>query len=529
MEPQFEHDMLTIPANVDNYARSRPLALAMIDGKESLNWGEVGERVDSLARALISDGLQKDDVVGLITGGGAWPYIVILAILKAGGVVAPFSALLRPEDVETLIRDCDARYLFLGEGKIGHGEALAMLLGVDMPVRISEEEIDDLPVRSCTSLITSTKPAVQFPPIVPDDRCNIIYSSGTTGLPKGIVQTHLIRALGCASLGASTGITPTSRYLLAIPPHTNVTWVGFLTCVMQGACFYAMGAFDLNDFFDILAEYRPTGAFLVPVQIQAILEHPRAADADFSCFQNLLSGGAPLPEGTKRLVDQHLRFCFNELWGLTEGIATCISPVEIAEREAKGRFGSVGRAMSGVDLRLIDAEDREIIGPGTGEVVGRGALIMKEYLNRPEMNEAIKWFDEKNRLFIRTGDVAERDEDGYFYIRGRTKEMIISGGMNVYPVDIENVFADHPDVLEAAVYGVAHPKWGETPVASVVARASSSIDAEEIRAWVNDRVSKHQRLAAVDLRGAALPRNVSGKILKGQLQEEWRSAHSTAE
>ncbi len=279
MEPQFEHDMLAIPANVENYARGRPLALAMIDRRESLNWGEVGRRVEALARALISDGLQKDDVVGLITGGGVWPYIVILAVLKAGGVAAPFSALLRSQDIETLIRDCRARYLFLGDGKLGHGESLAALLGDAMPERIAEEENCGPGVRSGATLIAAAAPEVRFPDIEPGDRCNIIYSSGTTGLPKGIVQTHFTRALGSATLGSALDIRPTSRYLLAIPPHTNVTWIGFLTSVMQGACFYAMNAFDLNHFYDILRDYRPTGAFLVPVQIQAILEHPRAAEA----------------------------------------------------------------------------------------------------------------------------------------------------------------------------------------------------------------------------------------------------------
>jgi acyl-CoA synthetase (AMP-forming)/AMP-acid ligase II len=287
-----------------------------------------------------------------------------------------------------------------------------------------------------------------------------------------------------------------------------------------------MHEFDLEHFYSILDSYRPTGAFLVPVQIQAILEHGRAETADFSCFVNILSGGAPLPEGTKKLVDRHIRFCFHELWGLTEGVATVISPQEIATLEARDRYGSVGRALPGIDLRLIDADDREICGPGTGELVGRGALIMQGYLNRPELNEAIKWFDADGRLFIRTGDVAERDEDGFYYIRGRTKEMIISGGLNVYPVDIENVLAVHPDVLEAAVYGVPHPKWGETPVASVVPRESASVDADELRAWVNDQVSKHQRLAAVDVRGEPLPRNVSGKILKVQLQQAWQERHA---
>jgi acyl-CoA synthetase (AMP-forming)/AMP-acid ligase II len=321
MEPALGHDMFTIPANVDNYARSRPNDIAMVDIHESLTWREVGERVDQLARAFVAHGLKKDDVVGLITGGEIWPYIVILAIMKAGGVVAPFSALLRPEDVETLIRDCGAKFLFLGHGKSAIGDALADLLGDDMPTRVTQETTQNPEVRSAAEFVASADlESVLLPAIHPDDRCNIIYSSGTTGLPKGIVQTHLIRAMGSMCLGPALDISSTSRYLLAIPPHTNVTWVGFLATIASGSGFYAMGAFDLNHFFDIMRDYRPTGAFLVPVQIQAILEHPLAEQADFSCFVNILSGGAPLPESTKRLVDRYLPHCFNELWGLTEGV-----------------------------------------------------------------------------------------------------------------------------------------------------------------------------------------------------------------
>src|SRR5690606_19081974 len=215
-------------------------------------------------------------------------------------------------------------------------------------------------------------------------------------------------------------------------------------------------------------------------------------------------------------VLRHAGHCFHEVWGFTEGVASVIFPDEVQRRPA-----SVGRAFSGTEIRLIDEQGCELQPPATGELVGRSTMMMLGYLNRDDANEAIRWIDETGEVFLRTGDMGEIDAEGFITIRGRLKEMIISGGLNVYPTDLEAVLRQHPDVSDAAVVGVPHEKWGESPVAFVIACAGTSLDGAALLEWVNQRVAKHQRLMDLRLRTADFPRNSLGKVLKLELRKEY--------
>jgi len=206
-----------------------------------------------------------------------------------------------------------------------------------------------------------------------------------------------------------------------------------------------------------------------------------------------------------------------ELYGLTEGIGTTLKPEEIMEKT-----GSVGRPIAGNDLRIIDDEDRELPWGEIGEIVGYGGALMKHYHNRPEATEEIIWRNKRGRTYIRTGDIGRFDEDRFLYILDRKKDMIVTGGVNVFASDIEEVAIDHPDVAEMAVIAVPHEKWIETPLALVVPRKGSVAVEDEIKTWINKRVSaKHQRVSAVEFRDQPLPRNVLGKLLKKNLREPY--------
>jgi acyl-CoA synthetase (AMP-forming)/AMP-acid ligase II len=254
---------------------------------------------------------------------------------------------------------------------------------------------------------------------------------------------------------------------------------------------------------------------LVPTQFIGVLASPDLDQRDLSSYEIMVSSAAPLMRTTKEKILERLCRGLIELYGLTEGFATTLQPEETA-----GRVASVGKPMAGSDMALLDENGKEVAQGEIGEIAGHGSAIMTGYHKRPDATEEIMWRDDRGRLFIRTGDMGYLDEEGYLYIAERKKDMIISGGLNVYPRDIEEVIAQHPDIAEVGVVGIPHPKWGETPLALAVPRPGSEPDPAEIKEWANDKLGKHQRVYAVELRGD-LPRNAIGKIMKRELREEY--------
>jgi acyl-CoA synthetase (AMP-forming)/AMP-acid ligase II len=204
-----------------------------------------------------------------------------------------------------------------------------------------------------------------------------------------------------------------------------------------------------------------------------------------------------------------------ELYGLTEGVITTLDP-----EDAPGRWSSVGRPLLGTDIRILDQNDREAPRGEPGEIVSRGRITMSGYFQRPDATAAVVWRDEHGREWLRTGDIGRLDEENYLYIVDRKKDLIISGGQNVYPQDIEAVLMQHPGVSEAAVIGLPSLRWGETPVAIVVPRESEDLDSAALRAWCNERVGRQQRIADV-IPVEVLPRNANGKVLKRELRTQF--------
>jgi len=228
--------------------------------------------------------------------------------------------------------------------------------------------------------------------------------------------------------------------------------------------------------------------------------------------------GSPLAPALKRATRDRLECDLIELYGLTEGIITTLAPEDFDRK-----IESVGKPIPGQQLKLVDNDGRETAPGESGEIVGYGRLVMEHYHNRPDATAEATWTDELGRRWLRTGDIGRLDEDGFLYIVDRKKDMILSGGQNVYPGDIEAVMLSHPDVAEVAVIAVPSERWGEAPMAVVVPRAGSSIEPAALVAWTNARVGKQQRVSRIVLRDS-LPRNPNGKILKRELRAEYVSA-----
>jgi acyl-CoA synthetase (AMP-forming)/AMP-acid ligase II len=274
-----------------------------------------------------------------------------------------------------------------------------------------------------------------------------------------------------------------------------------------------MGKFDVARWLALAERYRVSHAMLVPVQYQRILAHPDFARSDLTAFRAKFSTSAPFPAALKEAVLAHWPGALIEFYGMTEGGGTCV----LLAQEHRDKLDTVGRPAPGHDIRVIDEAGRELPRGETGEIVGHSPGMMTGYHGRPDATAAAEWFDGQGRRYIRTGDLGRFDDDGFVVLMDRRKDMIISGGFNVYPSDLEAVLREHPDVVEVAVIGVPSTQWGETPVAFVVATPARAHDAEALRAWANARLGKLQRIAEVRI-VEALPRSHIGKVLKRELR-----------
>ncbi|MEQ8348403.1 MAG: class I adenylate-forming enzyme family protein [Sneathiellaceae bacterium] len=514
---------LGIGGYVAGHARQRGGEAALIQDGRVTDWAAFDAGINRVANALVAAGLRKGQRVALLSGNTGWSYTAILGVLRAGGVVAPLSPLLTPQIVRRLADDCDARFLFAGSGH--EGLAAAVMATPDWPAArrvVAEAAAADgmLAFDRFLGDAPATAPDVV---LGPQDWCNIVYSSGTTGVPKGIVHSHRARIWQAGSLAGALRFEPGGIAMQTVPPHSNYSWASMLACIGSATAMLVMPKFDPAAFLRTVAEVRPSQALLVPTQFQALLDSPLAAETDLGCFRAVLSAGAPLGEGLQRRVLAAFPDSFFELWGLTEGVATMIGPAE-----KRRRPDSVGRAMTGTLLRIVDEDGTELPAGQPGEIVGTSMGLLRCYHNRPEQTAELVWRDAAGQLFIRTGDVGEFDADGYLTLRGRKKDMIISGGFNIFPIDIEEVLRSHDAVRDAAVIGVPHEKWGETPVAHVTLRPGATADAAALKDWANLQLAKHQRVAELVVATADFPRNTMGKVLKGELRDAWLAGRDNA-
>jgi acyl-CoA synthetase (AMP-forming)/AMP-acid ligase II len=330
-------------------------------------------------------------------------------------------------------------------------------------------------------------------------------------VPKGIVHSHAARK---ASYAGSRGryFSQDTVNVVATPFYSNTTCVTWLLATASGGTNVILPKFSPEAFLDAVERHRVTHAMLVPVQYDRILASERFAAADKSSLAFLFSTSAPLRAETKRKILDELPAELIEIYGLTEGGAVSV----LDARAHPDKLASVGRP-AGSDLRILDEQGNDVRPGQTGEVVGRASSMMSGYLNRPEETAELLWRDTKGELYFRTGDLGRFDEDGFLYLLDRKKDVIISGGFNVYATDLESVLSTHPDVLEVAVIGVPSERWGETPLALVVLTPGARATTTELAAYTNDRVGKAQRVSAVEIR-PDLPKNAIGKILKRELR-----------
>jgi acyl-CoA synthetase (AMP-forming)/AMP-acid ligase II len=507
----FDAPSPLLPEILALHGRWRRHRDALVCGDERQDWGAFAGSLNRFANALHGRGVGRGDRVAVLMGNGVPMVHALFGTLNAGAVSVPLNTSVSDEAVLGMVLDAGARAIVVTPDQRGRIDALRGQLGDGVRLFLLAEA--EAP--GWTGWDAFLSGHADSPPRVEigdDDLLNIIYSSGTTGVPKGIAHTQRGRRDWAYDLLLALRYHGGARTLATLGLYSNISWVAMLCTFLAGGTLYVHRRFDPEEFLDTVARERITHTAMVPVQYQRVVECLAAVPRDVSSMQAMMSCGSPLHASLRQEIFRRFPCGVIELYGLTEGVITTLDP-----EDAAGRWTSVGKPLVGTDIRLVDEGGREVPAGECGEIVSRGRITMPGYYRRPEATADAVWTDTEGRRWLRTGDVGRLDEDGFLYIVDRKKDMILSGGQNIYPADIEAVVLRHPDVAEVAVIGVPSERWGETPLAVVVPRSGTQPDAAAIEAWINERVGKQQRVTGVTFLDS-LPRNPNGKILKRELR-----------
>lgn len=479
-----------------------------------LTYAELNARTNQLAAVLLGQGVKPGDRVAIMMMNSAEFFESYFAIAKIGGVVVPLNWRLVADELEFILKDSGAETLLFGT------EFLE--LATDLHARgkktdlrrwlHSAEGASETHFAQDYEALRDAAPATE-PEVTSgdDDLLYIMYTSGTTGLPKGVMHSHSTTFWALLTIAASVDTHDGDRYLTALP----MFHVGALTPVTlnvyQGGTSIVMREFDPKRAWELMEEEKLSSGLLVPAMLNFMIQVPEVESYGHSQLRWIQTGAAPVPVSLiQRYADMGIEI--QQLYGLTEscGPACCISA-----EHALTKIGSTGLGFFHTEVRLVDEKGKDCAPGDQGEVWVRGNHNMLGYWNRPDATKETITKDG----WLRTGDVAIVDEDGFFYIQDRIKDMIISGGENVYPAEVENVILTHPQVAEVAVIGQPSERWGESPFAIVVPKSPDLTEAE---------VMKHcdGKLARFKLpTGAAfievIPRNANGKVLKRVLREQF--------
>ena len=497
--PGTPTDLLTM---LGRHVARRPESTCLIFEDQILSFTELDARSDRVAGALRAQGIGAGDRVAILAWSQPAFFEVLLGCAKAGAIMVPINQRLSPREVGEILADAAPSLLVLGE-------ELAQLVpeGATIPVLA----IDDYARwRDAGAPLSASA-------VSPDDPVLILYTSGTTALPKGVVLSHRNLSYLGRMAGELWHFTGDSTNLAAMPLF-HIGGIGWgLLAFSQGGQTILTRASEPAALLDLMRRHGVTHAFLVPTLIQRLVDHLEATGDPAPLVAHMFYGGAPMGESLLASSIAAFGCAFHHTYGMTETAGTTVT-LGPEDHDPAGphpeRLRSCGRAMPWVELKLVDPATGQEVPTGTiGEVRMRSPCVTRGYWRRPDATaEAITpdgW--------LCSGDAATQDADGYLYLCDRYKNMIVSGGENIYPAEIDNVLQHHPAIHEVAVVGAPHPEWGETPHAHIVLRPGASVSEAEIIAFARERLAHYKCPTAVFFVDD-LPRNASGKILKRELR-----------
>jgi len=505
-------------------ALSYPDRIGLIDkfGKHAtadatFTWREINEKVNRLANGLLALGLKKQERVGVYSETRSQFFLAYFALMKAGLVLVPLNTAYKGKELVYLVNDSEPRALIVDAD---HAEEINRIRG-DIPsvafvVGIGEHHGFD---RDFESLIREHESHEPEAVVDEDDLAMLLYTSGTTGHPKGAMLTHRNWYYSGILLSAEWRILPHYKFLSSLAPFFS-GGIGFMTLAAFRGFTLVASDWNIEKIMKIIQEEKIDFTMFAPAMTSMIVNHPEAKKYDFSSVKRIITSAAPISPSLLRKASQFFGDAYIMTYGTSEtALGGCqLYPEDFSIEGPKSkRITSVGKSMMGMKVRVIDDEGKDIPwgSDKAGEVVVSGPTVGKAYWKKPEAIDLQDgtWY---------SGDLARVDEDGYIHIVDRKKDMILSGGANIYPREIEDVLYSHPAVLQAAVIGVPHEVWGETVKAILVLREGAQATEGEIIEYCRQLLAEYKKPRMVEFR-RSLPMNPSGKILKRELREEhWK-------
>ncbi|HOI72711.1 MAG TPA: long-chain fatty acid--CoA ligase [Syntrophales bacterium] len=473
---------------------------------EDVTYRQLDERSSLIANGLRKLGIRKGDRVCLLMDNGPEFYYVYFGIIKLGAIAGPVNCWWQTGEIQYLLNDSGAAALF-----------------VDAPYRVHSDRVrEETPALkhmiargfeaegylSFDDLLTGDSRLEEIP-IGWDDISTIVYTSGTTGNPKGVLLSHGNILTNSWQASKLADISEREVVMCFLPLfHVNGLVITGTAPMAVGAQIVLRKNFSASDFWDTVAQYRVNIFSGVPTVYQILLNTPGSEKVDVSSLRYGVCGAAPMPVEAIRRFEEMFNMIIVEGYGLTEGTAgATANPINGVRK-----IGSIGIPFEESEIRLVDDDDREVPQGEVGEITIRGGHVMKGYFNKPEETAQTL-----RGGWLHTGDMAYRDEDGYLFIVDRKKEMIIRGGENIYPKELEGILFTHPKILEASVVGVPDPIYGEEVMACVVVRPGETLGEEELRDWCRQNMASYKVPRYIDFRDS-LPKNIIGKVLKKELR-----------
>lgn len=521
--------MLNLSAVLEQHTRRRPDAEAVVCGNTRLTYAQLNAWANQIANALAASGIRRGDHVALLCPNLPYFPAVYFGILKAGATVVPLNVLLKPREIAYHLRDSDARamFCFQGTAELPMAEAAKAAIAVvpgckqlivlphpSIPLDPSFEEGPE--VVPLARFIGGQPPTFETVATTPDDTAVILYTSGTTGQPKGAELTHLNMVVNgmCSAEMCAGSHDERGRHATAITLplfHATAQTAQMLAYLHLGGTLVLLPRFDPAALLATMPAERITHWIGVPTMYWTLLKHAREQNIDVSTVATLrlsVSGGAPMPVELMRDFEKTFGVRIVEGYGLSE--TSPVATFNHVDRPSKP--GTVGQPLFAVDIRIVDDNDDPVETGKPGEVVIRGHNVMKGYYKQPEATaEAMRngWFH--------TGDIGMFDEDGYLSIVDRKKDMILRGGFNVYPRELEEVMLKHPGVSLVAVVGVPDARLGEEVKAFVVKKIGADVTEDALRAWCQEQFAAYKYPRLFEFR-TELPTSATGKILKRELR-----------
>ena len=503
-------DLFTFDDFIAYWAKDRPERAAIEGDDLQLTYGELEDATARVASALLAFGLKKGDRISWFGKNSATYFVLFFGAARAGVVMVPIGWRLAEPEAAFIIDNAESKLLFLGEGFEACAQTLGKRSGLQHCFTVAEAQAEVIGA-----------PRAEFTPSGPDEAVLQLYTSGTTGNPKGAVLSNRnlfgLRKAGLENPPPHSLWDEDEAVLVAMPcAHIGGTGLG-IVALAAGLPGIVLSEFDPVRVFDAVENRGVTRFFIVPAALALLLNHPDCAKTDFSRIKYIMYGASPIPLELLRECIAMFGAEFTQNYGMTETTGTiCVLPPEDHSAQGNKRMRSAGKPLPGVEV-VIKGPDGSILPQGEiGEIVTRSSSNMLGYWKLPEATASTMDADG----WIATGDVGYFDEDGYVYMYDRAKDMIITGGENVYPAEVESAIYGHPDVLEVAVISIPDAKWGEAVKAVCVPKPGHTVDPDSVMNWARERVAGFKVPKSVDVI-EALPRNPSGKILRRSLREPY--------